>query len=194
MVSSTADDFHESLAVILGLGANIGDPADNIFKAFAEIKSRVLEEARLSSLYITAPQDVSEQPDFINAACIGNFTGSARSLLIAVNHIEKEFGRNRSMEKRRGPRLIDIDILYFGGHVISFGEEGDGEGKWLRIPHERLTQRKFELVPLLELTPDLTDPLSGDRYHDINERLSGQGIYSFDAVRYIKDHGAKRGR
>ena len=184
----------ESAPVILGLGANIGRPADSISLAFSIIKDKLLTDARLSSLYITEPQDVKNQPDFINAACAGFFSGSAIELLEGTSIIERDLGRNRSSEQRRGPRLIDVDILYFAGCIIEFGHEADGEGNWLRIPHERLKQRKFELVPLLELEPDLTDPFTLKPYSFFNKTLCGQGIYSFDAVSYIKDHGAERGR
>lgn len=177
--------------IILGLGANIGSPEENLLEAFGLIKTDVLTDAKLSSFYITEPQDVKNQPEFINAACSGIFSGSAFDLLFAISKIEKNLGRRRSKEQRRGPRLIDIDILYFGGLIISSGKESDGEGKWLTIPHERLKQRKFALVPLLELNSKLQDPETLKPYSYFNDLLLDQGIYTFESVSYIKAHGAE---
>ncbi|HAK45058.1 MAG TPA: 2-amino-4-hydroxy-6-hydroxymethyldihydropteridine diphosphokinase [Spirochaeta sp.] len=184
-------DCFDSIEIFLGLGANIGDPAANLKSAFSEIKCRILKDAELSSLYITEPQDVKKQPEFVNAACTGLYSGSAFDLHNALSLIENDLGRNRNIEQRRGRRMIDIDILYFGGMIIDYGRESEGEGKWLRIPHERLRQRKFALVPLLELAPELVDPASAKPYSYFNDLLSGQGIYTFDAVSYIKAHGAE---
>ncbi|MDC7225877.1 MAG: 2-amino-4-hydroxy-6-hydroxymethyldihydropteridine diphosphokinase [Spirochaetales bacterium] len=191
METASPDKNYGPVEVFLGLGANIGDSVSNILTAFERIKTGVLSNAELSSLYITEPQDVEKQPDFINAACRGVFSGTAFELHSGISKIEAGLGRNRSNEQRRGPRLIDIDILYFGGMIINSGNEADGEGNWLRIPHERLKNRRFALVPLIELSPRLTDPQSGVLYSTINEELSGQGIYTFDTVRYIKSHGAE---
>lgn len=171
--------------VFLGLGANIGKSEDSIRTAFGYISSEVLTKSVLSSLYRTEPQDVKTQPDFINAACSGFFSGSAFELLRKINSIEKNLGRNRSNEQRRGPRLIDIDILLFGDYILNEGCETDGEGRWLRIPHERLNIRRFALIPMLELDSKLRDPLNGAAFSTIAASLHEQGIYTFDKLRYI---------
>ena len=175
--------------VYLGLGANIGNTYENIIAAFSEIKSGVLASAEISSFYVTEPQDVTEQPEFLNAACRGFFSGPAIELIEKLHHIEKNLGRKRGAESRRGPRLIDIDILLFGEYIIRYGNESDGEGLWLVIPHESLTKRRFALVPMLELNNHLINPSSGRSFSSYQEELKDQGIYSFDAVRYIKSHG-----
>ncbi|MBI9108738.1 MAG: 2-amino-4-hydroxy-6-hydroxymethyldihydropteridine diphosphokinase [Spirochaetales bacterium] len=155
--------------VFLGLGANIKNPADNLSKAFEHLKNEVLEGACLSSLYITEPMDVKEQPEFINAVCRGQFRGSPQELLAAIHLIEDSLGRDRSREQRRGPRPIDIDILLFGSLVLN-------NPPLLVIPHERLRDRKFALVPLLEIAPDLIDPVNGAPYASYIAEIEDQLI------------------
>ncbi len=162
--------------VYLGFGANTGNPENTITEAFEIISKNLLSSARLSQLYITAPQDVINQPDFINAACCGIYSGKIFQLLESLHRIEKDLGRNRSIELRRGPRSIDIDILLFGDFIIESGKESDGEGQWIKIPHERLFQRIFALEPVLELNPDLSDPVSGKPLKEFAARLENQKI------------------
>lgn len=181
----------EPVEVYLGLGANIGSKYENILAAFDKISTDVLKNAVLSSLYITDPQDVQDQPQFINAACRGSFSGSALKLLKKLNEIEENLGRRRN-GIRRGPRLIDIDILLFGEYIIKHGIESDGAGCWLVIPHERLTNRRFALIPMLELNTKLIEPISGLPFSSYPGKLGDQGIYSIDTVRYIKSHGGNR--
>ena len=89
-----------------------------------------------------------------------------------ISIIEHSLGRNRAAETRRGPRSIDIDILLFGSMIIESGTEVDGEGCWLRIPHERLKMRKFALVPMLELKPEAADPVTGEPFSNFVKKLA----------------------
>lgn len=161
------------VSVYLGMGANIKNPAENLRAAFERLKTEVLTEAKLSSLYITEPMDVKEQPEFINAVCSGLYNGSPEELLTDIHLIEASLGRNRANEQRRGPRPIDIDILLFGELVLN-------DPPKLTIPHERLNQRKFALVPLLELAPEILDPVSGQSYSAILSSIEDQWIQRFD--------------
>jgi 2-amino-4-hydroxy-6-hydroxymethyldihydropteridine diphosphokinase len=122
--------------------------------------------------------DVTDQPKFINAVCTGLYNGNPEELLKLVNSIETKLGRKRRNEQRRGPRAIDIDILLFGDSIINRAPE-------LIIPHSRLKERRFALQPMLELVPDLADPVTGKPFSQFLDKLSGQGIYYFRPNSYI---------
>jgi 2-amino-4-hydroxy-6-hydroxymethyldihydropteridine diphosphokinase len=154
--------------VFLGLGSNLGDGAEILRAAFSEL-SLILGRARLSRLWRSRALYVGEQPDFVNAAAVGETALSPRELLAAVNAIEAGFGRDRSRERAKGQRSLDIDILLYGSLVL---READ-----LVIPHAGLRERRFALLPLLDLDGDLLDPSSGEPYAAIAEALPPQGIY-----------------
>lgn len=157
----------DKVLAVLGLGSNRGDSRALLGMAIRDL-SEILDDVRLSSMYRTAPQDYAEQDDFLNLACSGLYDGSARDLLGAIHRIEANHGRDRESEISKGPRTLDIDILLFGDAVM---RESD-----LVIPHERMRQRQFALVPLLELLPDSTDPETGESYRLINRSLGDQGV------------------
>jgi 2-amino-4-hydroxy-6-hydroxymethyldihydropteridine diphosphokinase len=154
--------------VFLGLGSNVGDGPTTIRAAFTEL-SRLLEGAQLSRLWRSRAMYVEDQPDFVNAATMGETELSPRKLLAAVNTIEAFFGRDRSQERPKGPRTLDIDILLYGDLII---RESD-----LIVPHARLKERRFALQPLLDLDAGLLDPESGTAYSRVLESLPPQGIY-----------------
>lgn len=154
--------------VYLGLGSNVGEGERTLRAAFAEL-ARILEGARLSRMWLSRALYVTDQPDFINAAAAGETALSPRELLAAVNAIEAAFGRDRRLERPKGPRSLDIDILLYGDVVLD--EPG------LVIPHAGLKERQFALLPLLDLEPGLLDPVSGASFSKIAETLSPQGIY-----------------
>jgi 2-amino-4-hydroxy-6-hydroxymethyldihydropteridine diphosphokinase len=154
--------------VFLGLGSNIGDSALTIHAAFSEL-STLLLEARLSSLWRSRAMYVEDQPDFVNAAIVGETDLSPHLLLAAINGVEARFGRDRSRERSKGPRTLDIDILLYGDLIL---RESD-----LILPHARLKERRFALQPLLELDSRLVDPESGETFSRILESLPPQGIY-----------------
>ena len=159
---------------MLGLGSNLGDSRRIVLGAILALRN-VLEELRAASLYETEPLYVTDQGRFINTAVAGFYPEplaqdslSARVLLRRINEIEARFGRDRSRERRWGERPLDIDILLFGGLVLS--EDG------LDIPHPRLKERRFALEPLLELLPEAKEPGTGISYRDICDSLSEQGV------------------
>ena len=125
---------------------------------------------RLSSIYETEPVDVVDQPRFLNAAACGTTRLAPRALLDAVHGIERALGRDRSTERRRGPRTIDVDILLYEGYL--------GDDPELTLPHPRIAARAFVLVPLLELAPDLADPRTGEPYAAALVRVGRAGVYS----------------
>ncbi len=132
------------------LGSNEGDRDLNIAEAVQ--KMHLLGGVfRKSSLYESEPWGVSEQPWFLNQVLILKTTLPAEILLAGLQKIETELGRIRV--QKWGQRIIDLDILFYGDEII---EEED-----LIVPHPRISERRFNLLPLNELSPDLIHPLSG---------------------------------
>jgi 2-amino-4-hydroxy-6-hydroxymethyldihydropteridine diphosphokinase len=135
--------------VYLGLGANVGDRLANLRMALARLQTLArLEE--VSSLYETQPQGVSDQPLFFNAVCRVTTGLEPQALLRFLKNLEWEIGR-RPGGQTWGPRPIDLDILLYDDRVVAAPE--------LKVPHPRLAERAFVLVPLAELAPELRHPL-----------------------------------
>ncbi len=133
--------------VYLALGSNLGDRRAHIAVAVARLAPDVVVE-RVSSLYETEPAYVLDQPRFLNAALRGRTALEPSALLALLKRIERELGRVASV--RFGPRVIDMDILVYGHRSIAT--------EALTIPHPRMAERPFVLVPLAEIAPDLTPP------------------------------------
>ncbi|MDP2726216.1 MAG: 2-amino-4-hydroxy-6-hydroxymethyldihydropteridine diphosphokinase [Dehalococcoidia bacterium] len=134
--------------VLLGLGTNLGDREGNLLEALRRLGASVLFKA-VSSLYETDPVGYLDQPTFVNAVCLGETSLSPEELLGLVKSIEAQMGRKPTF--RDGPRLIDIDILSYGSQVIDTAE--------LTIPHLRMAERAFVLVPLAEIAPKWRHPV-----------------------------------
>lgn len=153
----------------LGLGANLGDRQGAIAQALKELGMLpTITVAAVSSLYQTAPVGVLDQPDFLNAVAEVQTTLAPRPLLAQILQVEQQLGRVRTM--RWGPRTIDIDILVFGEMQM---EEPD-----LTIPHPRLAERAFALVPLAEVAPSLCLPGEHETVRKKADRLIAQGNIS----------------
>ena len=145
----------------LGLGTNVGKRRENLRRALAELaKCGKIEVSRISSVYQSAPWGVTEQPDFLNLVVEIETELAARELLEIVKEIERQMGRQAG--PRWGPRLIDIDILLLGEEQVT---EAD-----LVVPHPRLLERAFVLVPLAELAPELM--VGGERAAEVAARLA----------------------
>lgn len=152
-----------ALRVVIGLGANLGDRLATMRDAIVRIERldgvRILARSRV---YETAPVGLVEQPAFLNAAIGVNCTKSARALLDELLRIERELGRIRGAgEVRWGPRAIDLDVLWIEGVVIDESQ--------LSVPHPRLVERAFALVPLLDVAPDARDPRTGAAYVTLDD-------------------------
>ncbi len=133
-------------AIGLGLGGNLGDPAAAIAGALRCLAGRGhLRIGAVSSLYRTAPWGPVAQPDFANACALAATDLAPRELLAEIKAVEVQLGRR--LGERWGPRLIDIDILFYAGSTV--------EAPDLVIPHASLFERAFVLVPLAEIAPDL---------------------------------------
>lgn len=148
----------------LGIGSNVGDRAGFCRAAVAALDAHpgIDVDAR-SSLYETSPIGGPPQRSFVNLVVRVRTTLDAHDLLDAVKGIERQLGREPT-EMRWGPRVADLDILTFDDEKLA---EPD-----LEIPHPRLTQRRFVLVPLLEIDPEASDPW-GSRYADALDEAEG---------------------
>lgn len=139
--------------IFIGLGGNLGEPASNLKQAVRLLEDKLKVELIVSPVYRSEPVGVKEQPWFLNQAacftdekCLGPLT-----ILSVLKEIETQMGRVPTV--RFGPRLIDLDLLFYDNWVF--------EGANLVIPHPRFFERSFVLLPLLDLDPELVDPRSG---------------------------------
>ena len=142
-------DAGTSIIAYLGLGTNLGDREGYLSAALKELAALpTIEIAAVSSIYETAPVGLTDQPEFLNLVVSVRTSLLPRELMDALLHIENKMGRVRTV--RWGPRVIDLDLLLFGDEQV--------EVPGLSVPHPRLRERSFVLVPLAEIAPDLILP------------------------------------
>jgi len=130
----------------------------------------------LSTVYETEPLYDTDQPHFLNAVLSGYSLLDPSELLAVTQGVEWKMGRRRSAERRMGPRTLDIDILLYGSAVI--------ETESLVVPHPRMRERGFVLIPLLELCGNLSDPRTGIPFREYLDDLPDQGVYTYRATQY----------
>ena len=136
----------------IGIGSNLGDRKLNIENSVARINNeKGIQVLRVSSLYESDPWGVEDQPRYLNGVLEVETLLPPEGLLQRLFSIEREFGRKREM--RWGPRIIDLDLLLFDELVM---ENAIPDG--LVLPHPRMHERKFVLLPLLELVPESVHP------------------------------------
>jgi 2-amino-4-hydroxy-6-hydroxymethyldihydropteridine diphosphokinase len=158
--------------VYLGLGSNLGDRAANLAAAREALARNVLIGIRASSIYETEPWGPVPQGRYLNQAVGGSTDLTPRALLAKLFEIERVLGRNRARERRFGPRTIDLDILLYNDCAVS---EPD-----LKVPHPRLLERAFVLVPLAEIAPDVR--VKGIAIGDALARLDRSGVTHYTVV------------
>jgi 2-amino-4-hydroxy-6-hydroxymethyldihydropteridine diphosphokinase len=134
----------------ISIGSNLGDRAAHLRRATHELTSAGIEVVRVSPFYRTEPVDYRPQPWFMNCVVEVRTELMPLRLLSALHRIEQRMGRRRTV--RRGPRTIDLDILFYDNAVI--------RSVPLEVPHPRLANRNFVLVPLSDLAPTLRHPLT----------------------------------
>ena len=161
--------------VYLALGSNLGNREKNIHLAFDQLKMR-LTSLSTSRIYETEPLYITKQPKFLNAVLQGSTTLKPYDLLKDLHKIEELLGRNRKRDIVLGPRTMDIDILLYANKVINTLE--------LVLPHPKIKEREFVLIPLLELNSDLADPTTGELYSEALKKLEKQGVYFYSEFYY----------
>ncbi|HKO03422.1 MAG TPA: 2-amino-4-hydroxy-6-hydroxymethyldihydropteridine diphosphokinase [Candidatus Acidoferrales bacterium] len=134
--------------VYLGLGSNRGDRAANLERAIVGLAAAGVQVVRRSSLYATEPVGFGPQQWFLNCVVEASTELMPRQLLRAAQQVERSLGRRRSV--RNGPRTLDIDILLYGATTVNMPD--------LEIPHPRIAERRFVLVPLREIAPGVRHP------------------------------------
>lgn len=155
----------------LGLGSNLGDRRAHLAYAVAGLR----EAGRVtgaSGVYETEPMGYVDQPAFLNAVVRLETDLDPAALMQRVQGIERDRGRIRTF--RNGPRTLDIDLLLYGSAVVDEAH--------LTIPHPRMSERPFVIVPLLELEPEVTDPRTGAPFtepgsdHEMRRVMSGEEL------------------
>jgi 2-amino-4-hydroxy-6-hydroxymethyldihydropteridine diphosphokinase len=149
-----------SPAVFIGLGSNVGDREGTLARARVLLRTRGFAEERASSLYLTEPVGGPPQDWFLNQVLGGHTALSPEILLDACLQVELALGRHRSV--RNAPRTLDVDLLLYG----DVAREGPG----LSVPHPRLHERRFVLVPLVEIAPQAWHPGLGATAQELLQR------------------------
>ena len=161
-------DEDQVTPVYLSLGSNLADRKSNLEAVRSALPPEVLIR-KASSLFETEPWGYVDQPDFLNQILLADTFLSATALLAYVKDLEFKIGREPSF--RFGPRLVDIDIIFYGDQII---QEPD-----LEIPHPRFRERAFVLVPLAEISPDLLVPGTDQIVSDLLEELDISGVHRY---------------
>lgn len=154
--------------VYLALGTNLGDRLANLRAARLALAPAVQVEA-CSPVYMTQPWGFLEQPNFLNQALKGSTLLEPLDLLVFLKQLERDLGRVESA--RYGPRLIDLDILFYDDLVLQEGS--------LTVPHPRLHERAFVLVPLNDLDPGLRHPWLHQTVQEMLDQVDRGGIWRY---------------
>lgn len=156
------------IPIVLSLGSNLADRQSNLEAVVAALPPQVLIR-ETSSVFETEPWGFVDQPDFLNQILLAETHLSAPDLLVYVKALESRIGRVPNF--RYGPRLVDIDIIFYGDQVI--------REPYLEIPHPRFQERAFVLVPLVEIAPDLIVPGTDQTVSDLLSELDTSGVHRY---------------
>ena len=161
--------------VYIALGSNLGDRAANLQAAIDAFKPEI-HPLKCSPVYETPPWGFSDQPQFLNQIVEAETDLSPGALLKYLKKIEVQLGRQKIF--RYGPRLIDLDIIFYEDKVI--------DSPPLIIPHPHMAERGFVLMPLADLAPDFRHPILGDSVSDLLSKVDTDGI-----IRVSPEGGSK---
>ena len=138
--------------VAIGLGSNLGDRVQTLLQAIERLQEDVLQASKVSSLYESPPWGpVTDQPPFLNAVIVGDSEWKAPAILSYLKTLERNLGRTPGPQF--GPRILDLDLIAMG--------ELNWKGEGIEVPHPRLAERDFVLLPLKEVWPDWVHPKLG---------------------------------
>jgi 2-amino-4-hydroxy-6-hydroxymethyldihydropteridine diphosphokinase len=154
------NNHRQKVTAYLGLGTNLGNKKKNLQEALRLLRQHVTVR-KVSSFYDTTPVGYTAQDNFINAVCEVTTSLSPGKLLVLVKNMEKNMGRVPNFIN--GPRIIDIDILLYNNQIINTSE--------LIIPHSRMIERAFVLIPLAEIAPELIHPVNKTTIRELLEKL-----------------------
>lgn len=160
---------NQPVTVYLSLGSNLGNRQENLDRALKLLSER-MRMGKVSSIYDTEPIGPITQPRFLNLAAEAFTNLKPEGLLMMVKGIEQKMGRHsRSGE----PRIIDIDIIFYGDQVI--------DKKDLKVPHQEMSRRSFVLIPLTEIAPDFIHPVLKKSVKELNKAIKEkQGVMKFE--------------
>jgi 2-amino-4-hydroxy-6-hydroxymethyldihydropteridine diphosphokinase len=156
-------------SIYLSLGSNIGDRASNLQAALQQLAAPDLRILRISPAYETEPVEFTAQRWFVNLVAECETELFPMQLLSRIARVERAMGRVRTIPK--GPRIIDIDILFYGRSVVHSAK--------LEIPHARVADRRFVLVPLADLAPDLRHPVTRKTIREMLDAAPKQTVRPF---------------
>lgn len=154
--------------IYLGLGTNLGDRAANLQAAISRLAENLTVTA-VSPIYETAPWGITDQPDFLNMCLSVETDLPPHELLALLKKLEQEIGRVPG--ERWGPRLIDIDLLFYTNQIIKTEK--------LTIPHPELPERAFVLRPLADIAADFVHPVLGETIAVLAAKVGDEGIRPF---------------
>ena len=151
--------------ICLQLGSNLGDRRENLRRAIQDITEKVGKISQQSAIYQTEAWGETEQPDFFNQSILAVTTLPPHEVLTTILEIEKDIGRKR--EKKWGPRLIDIDLLFYDAVII--------ETPTLTVPHPQIPFRNFVLIPTMEIFGDFIHPVFNLSVEELYLRCRDEG-------------------
>ncbi|MEN8145673.1 MAG: 2-amino-4-hydroxy-6-hydroxymethyldihydropteridine diphosphokinase [Gemmatimonadota bacterium] len=166
------EEFRPLNHVAIGLGSNLGDRFANLRFGWLSLLE-LLSEVAISHVYETSPLHFEDQPDFLNACCIGVAELRPGALLARMRRIERRAGRT-VRGRRYGPRTLDLDLLLYGNECI--------RSPRLSLPHPRLLERAFVLVPLAEIAGSWSVPGTGSTVTEAAARIEATGIRQLDRI------------
>lgn len=149
--------------VYLGLGSSMGEKEEYLKNAVQMLQRNLGMFLSLSSIYESEAWGYTSENTFYNIVAKFDTEHTPEEVLNITSYIENYYGRTRSEQDRYSDRTLDIDILYYGAEII--------QTERLTVPHPRVLERHFTVVPLLEIEPEMKDPLSGSAIADICQEL-----------------------